>query len=251
VEERKDEQHHVVGVEHVEPAALFEVREDGPMREHRALRPPRGAGRVDEQSEVLVAARGVHRAAWSDRPVDQRVRGERVLQRRQLRPHFLDLGEDTGARDDGDRAGVAEDVRQLAARVAGVDRDDHEPGAQRAEVDDREVEPVGERQREPLTLLDPAASQQSRDLVYPAIQFRPGEDGFAEDQRSAVASPSGGATDQVRDVADRFGDSDFVHRTSTAHRRGVCHKHCSAARVPVDVHAAGWRRRMQGWRADQ
>jgi hypothetical protein len=139
VEERQRVQQHVVrreapGLDEREP-----VRREVAVREHRALRAARRAGRVDDHGEVVAARIGnrVHgrfrRSGVRERAVaggierqdraDLRLARARIERRAAFRP----------AHEHG-RLGVTEEVRDLGGLIRGVERQVDEAAAQTREI---------------------------------------------------------------------------------------------------------------------
>ena len=105
------------------------------MREHRALRAPGRARGVEDRGKVVRPRH--HRREFGGRArraFEQRAGTGRERQRDTLGTQRRHRFRGLRAADDHARLGVAEEVRELALLVAGIERQEHEPGAQAAEI---------------------------------------------------------------------------------------------------------------------
>ncbi len=161
-----------------------DVRDEVRVREHRALRLPRGARRIDDRGDVLglypgralLEDRRAHlerRAALVRERVERevsrlrrraRVEGDDVVERRALRLDLEDLAEllDRG-HEDRLRAAVVHEGRDLVRGKRRVDRDGPGARAEDGVVGHRPLRPVLREDRDAVSRLDPERVQPERD----------------------------------------------------------------------------------------
>ncbi len=161
------------------------------MREHRALGPPGGAGRVEDHRGVFFADVG----GRLQRPVRDQARKLRrarvVIDRYPVHQvgNVACLGQPVGERslmDQEFRAAIGQHIGDLRLLLPGAEQ--HRDGAEmrRAEQRQHEFDAVAEQQRDSVATLYADLPQARRDLSRLLRHFAPAHAPVAADQRLAV-----------------------------------------------------------------
>ena len=195
VEQRQAVRDHVLAGPLPRLGERVEVRGDRPPRQHRALRRPGGAGRVDHDRRSVVARLVGNRAALRlEIDVDAAA--------------LLDGVGHVGARRAEHELGVrvVEDVRELAGPGLGVDRRHRHAGQQRTDHPDRHLGLTHRPRRHPLLPADLLGHGGRRVAQLPV-----GERALREPQGDLVARVRQRGEQHARSLIRVAGPANFGH----------------------------------------